>query len=351
MKFRLETPKAVIDAKSSQKGLNWALELLIFLAVFIVVTLGEVIIQLPAQIVMLFTNKSYITAMMTGDMELAVQASTEIVASNAYTITMLFSTIAMILLTMLFCKLIQKRKMTTLGFVKKGMVTEYLIGLLIGFVIFSLAVLLCVVTGSLKLSGISSTFNIWVLVLFFAGYMIQGMAEEVLCRSYLLVSIARRYPMWLAVLLNSLFFAALHLGNSGISVLAFINLTLFGVFASVYFIKRGSIWGIGAIHSIWNFVQGNFYGIKVSGMETSCTVFDSISVEGKGFINGGDFGLEGGLAVTLVLVVGTIILLLRPAKYKNEMTASPENTTIESPATKNTAIEGTATENAVTENI
>lgn len=323
MKFKLETPKAVLDAKNSQKGLNWALELLIFVAVFIVVTIGQLVFMLPAELIMLFTNKSYIQALQTGNVELAVQASNDLVASNAYTIVMLFSTIAMTLLTMLFCKLIQKRKMTTLGFVKKGILKEYGLGLIIGFVIFSLAILFCVVTGSLELSGISSTFAILPFILFFVGYMIQGMAEEVLCRGYLMISIGRRYPMWVAVLLNSLFFAALHLGNAGMSVLAFINLTLFGIFASVYFIKRGSIWGIGAIHSIWNFVQGNFYGVKVSGMETSCTVFESLVVESKTLINGGDFGLEGGLAVTLVLVIGTVILLLSPAKYKAETEEIP----------------------------
>lgn len=323
MKFKLETPKAVLDAKNSQKGLNWALELLIFVAVFIVVTIGQLVFMLPAELIMLFTNKSYIQALQTGNVELAVQASNDLVASNAYTIVMLFSTIAMTLLTMLFCKLIQKRKMTTLGFVKKGILKEYGLGLIIGFVIFSLAILFCVVTGSLELSGISSTFAILPFILFFVGYMIQGMAEEVLCRGYLMISIGRRYPMWVAVLLNSLFFAALHLGNAGMSVLAFINLTLFGIFASVYFIKRGSIWGIGAIHSIWNFVQGNFYGVKVSGMETSCTVFESLVVESKTLINGGDFGLEGGLAVTLVLVIGTVILLLSPAKYKADTEEIP----------------------------
>ena len=38
---------------------------------------------------------------------------------------------------------------------------------------------------------------------------IQGMAEEVLCRSYFMVSLARRYPMWVAVILNASFPKAL----------------------------------------------------------------------------------------------------------------------------------------------
>ncbi len=320
MKFRLETPPAVYEAKNAQKGLNWALELLIFLALHIVITIAQLIIMFPAQIILLFTNKAYLTALKTGNMALAEIGIQEVTNSNALTIVMLFATTMTIVVTLLFCKLIQKRKMSSVGFVKKGFLKEYIIGLLVGFVIFSAAVLLCIVTGSLNITGLSSTFSVGIFLLFGLGYMIQGMSEEVLCRGYMMISIARRYPLWLAVLLNSLFFSALHLGNSGISVLALVNLTLFGVFASVYFIKRGNIWGIGAIHSIWNFAQGHFYGIKVSGIETSCSVLGSVPTEGRSLINGGAFGLEGGLAVTVVLVLGTVILLLIPAKYAKKET-------------------------------
>ena len=319
MKFQLETPRAVEEAKNSQKGLNWALELLIFVAVFLVVSIGESIILLPVELYLMFTNETYMSAIAAGDIQLAMTAATEITSSHVYTIGMLFANIAIILIVILFCKLIQKRKMSTLGFVKKGMGKEYGLGLLAGFVFFSAAVLLCVVTGTLEITGLSETFSWGVFILFALGFMIQGMAEEVLCRSYFMVSIARRYPIWLAVLLNALFFAALHLGKSGISVLAFLNLVLFGIFASVYFIKRGSIWGIGAFHSIWNFVQGNFYGIKVSGIETSCSVFESLSAEGGTLMNGGNFGLEGGLGVTIVFVVGIIILLCIPAKNQEKV--------------------------------
>ena len=86
------------------------------------------------------------------------------------------------------------------------------------------------------------------------------------------------------------------------------NLTLFGVFASVYFIKSGNIWGVGALHSIWNLAQGNIYGIRVSGIVTECSVFASAPSEG-GFLLNGAFGLEGGLAVTIVLLAGTCFLL------------------------------------------
>lgn len=307
--LELKKPKMVADAAAAQKGLHIALEVLIFIAVFIVSSIAEMIVMTPMEMVFLFTNEDYMNAIIAGDMEAGMKAATAFAQSNTMLIIMLFANIGMILVTLLFCKLIQKRKVTTVGFQKPGLWKEYLCGMGVGFVIFSVAVLLCVVTGSLKIQGLSATFSIGVFVMFLLGYMIQGMAEEVMCRGYFLVSVSRRYPLAVGIAANAVLFAALHLLNNGISVLAFINLVLFGIFASVYFIKRGNIWGVGALHSIWNLVQGNVYGIRVSGIESSCTILSSEMVAGRELINGGDFGLEGGLAVTIVLVAGTLIML------------------------------------------
>lgn len=307
--LELKKPKMVADAAASQKGLHIALEALIFVAVFIVCNIAEMVVIMPVELVLMFTNADYINAAVAGDMAGAAEAVAALTQSNTLTITMLFANVGIILVTLLFCKLIQKRKMTTVGFQKPGMWKEYLSGLGVGLVMFSAAVLLCVVTGSLKFAGLSATFSVGIFVMFLLGYMIQGMAEEVMCRGYFLVSVGRRYPLAVGILANAVFFAALHLFNNGITVLAFINLVLFGIFASVYFVKRGNIWGVGALHSIWNLAQGNIYGIRVSGMQTSCSLLSSEMVTGRELINGGDFGLEGGLAVTLVLVAGTVIML------------------------------------------
>lgn len=320
--LELKKPKAVADAAAAQKGLHIVLEILIFVAVFIACSLGEMIIMMPGQMILMFTDQNYMNAAAAGDMQGIMAATAALAASDAMVVIMLFANAGMILVALLFCKLIQKRKMTTVGFQKPGMWKEYLGGLGVGFVIFTVAVLLCVVTGSLKLQGLSSTFSIGIFVLFLLGYLIQGMAEEVLCRGYFLVSVSRRYPLAVGILANSVVFAALHLLNNGITVLAFINLVLFGVFASVYFIKRGNIWGVGALHSIWNLAQGNIYGIRVSGMQTSCSILSSEMVAGRELINGGDFGLEGGLAVTIVLVAGTLILLAtKQQRYVEEAPA------------------------------
>ncbi|MCI6202537.1 MAG: CPBP family intramembrane metalloprotease [Lachnospiraceae bacterium] len=318
MKDLFERSVPMQETAQTKKGLLWILELLVFVAVFLVASIAQGFATVPMQLVMLFSDKAYMAAVASGDVAKLTEASMEVtqrlMESDGYMIGMLLSDIVMMLIVFLFCRFIQKRKLRTLGFIKKGMLKEYGLGMLLGFAFFSVCVLLGVLFGGLKIEGISPEFSIGIFVAYLLGYMVQGMTEEVLCRGYFLGSYARRYPVYAAVLANSLLFASLHLLNSGISVLAFINITLFGIFASIYFIRRGSIWGIGAFHSIWNLVQGNFYGIKVSGTPVGNTLFTTQAIAGKSLWNGGDFGMEGSLICTIVLTCGIIFLYTRKNK-------------------------------------
>lgn len=318
MKDLFERSVPMQETAQTKKGLLWILELLVFVAVFLVASIAQGFATVPMQLVMLFSDKAYMAAVASGDVAKLTEASMEVtqrlMESDGYMIGMLLSDIVMMLIVFLFCRFIQKRKLRTLGFIKKGMLKEYALGMLLGFAFFSVCVLLGVLFGGLKIEGISPEFSIGIFVAYLLGYMVQGMTEEVLCRGYFLGSYARRYPVYAAVLANSLLFASLHLLNSGISVLAFINITLFGIFASIYFIRRGSIWGIGAFHSIWNLVQGNFYGIKVSGTPVGNTLFTTQAIAGKSLWNGGDFGMEGSLICTIALTCGIIFLYIRKNK-------------------------------------
>lgn len=308
-----QKPNMVVEAARAQKGLIWILEILVFVAVFFVSNIAMMITIMPLSLVLMLTNGRFMNAAAANDVKAMLLIEEEIASSNVYMFGMLVSEIIMIIIVCLFCKLLQKRKMRTMGFCKKAAVKEYLLGMAAGFACFSLAVLLSVLTGGLQLEislafRLSSVRVLGIFLLFLIGFMIQGMAEEVICRGYFMVSYARRYPVYAAIIANALIFAALHLLNSGISVLAFVNLFLFGVFASVYFIRRGNIWGIAAFHSVWNLVQGNFYGIKVSGMDLSDSFLTATLTEGREVLNGGAFGLEGSLPVTLVLLAGILLL-------------------------------------------
>lgn len=311
MKMDLKRNEKIQPLLGEKKGWNILVEILLFVVVFVVCTIGQSIFSAPLQMVLLFRDPGYLSAAQSGDLEAITNATMAVVSQESFTVMLLISEIVIIAIALGFCVLFEKRNPRKVGFSKGNFLKEYGIGIVAGFLFFSAAVLIAVLTGSVKLSVEGGGI---ILVFFAIGFMIQGMAEEVLCRGYLMCSVARRYPLWVGVIVNSVVFAALHLLNAGISVLAFINLILYGIFASLYFIRRGNIWGIGAFHSVWNFVQGNFYGIQVSGTGKMTSVFASTFTEGREIINGGAFGLEGGLAVSIVLAIGIVLLYLEAWK-------------------------------------
>ena len=215
----------------------------------------------------------------------------------------------------LFVKFCEKRKIRTMGFVKDKAGINLAVGAVSGFALFSLSVLFCIVTGAVK---VSLTDNVSVLMVLIAlpGWFIQSMTEEVCCRGFLLTSIARRYSVTLGIIINALFFGVYHILNGGFTVIPLINTILFGVFTSIIFVKTGNLWACGALHALWNFTQGNIFGVQVSGHELQDSVFTTSLISGKEILNGGSYGLEGGLGVLLVLLLGTIAIALIPIKKR-----------------------------------
>jgi membrane protease YdiL (CAAX protease family) len=170
--------------------------------------------------------------------------------------------------------------------------------------------------GTLTVRVAPTAPSLGLLALFFIAFLIQGMSEELLCRSYLMVSLSRGLPLWACAVINALLFSLLHLGNPGISIIALLNIFLFGLFASLLTLRRGSIWMVGALHSMWNFAQGNFFGIPVSGIFGSPSPLVSVSKNGTWaeLINGGSFGLEAGLSVTVMLAAACAAVWFLPTK-------------------------------------
>ncbi len=322
MKVKMSLPRTkMLDEAKNSKSYFVIFEILIFAAVFIVGAILEGLVVGVPEIEYLFNNAEYqqvLSDYAAGSITVD-QLSEKItaIASNLPETLMILSLAATVCGTvtaMIYCRAFEKRKLSTMGFRKRNALSEYLAGALVGTVIFSLAVGICLVTGALKFDGINPDISWGFIGLYFLGFLIQGMSEEVILRGYFMVSLQRRIPVSAAIAVSSVMFACLHLSNPGISVLAFINLVLFGVFAGVYMLKRGNIWGVCAIHSLWNFVQGNFYGINVSGMSEMTSIFKMTSVESKTILNGGEFGLEGGLGVTVVCVLGILVMLCTKTK-------------------------------------
>jgi Predicted metal-dependent membrane protease len=246
------------------------------------------------------------------------------VSETATILAQLAATVVPIILLPLYVRFVEKRSLRTMGFVKEHAVTDYLLGMVIAFAMFSACVGICAATGAMTFGGYVLNGQYLSLALLFLGFLVQGASEETVCRGFMMTSFGSKGGAFAGMLFNSLVFGCLHLFNSGITALSFVNLILFGVFMSFLVLKLNSIWMACAIHSVWNFVQGNFFGILVSGGSFGASVFRFDSVGGKELLNGGDFGMEGGLATTVILTVSImIVLLIKPREPENAQEQMP----------------------------
>ena len=219
------------------------------------------------------------------------------------TIATLFGTAGIVGMFILWQTAIRKCPLAEWGIrcSKKGVI-QYALGMLLGLILFSSAVLFIYAMNAATLS-LSLEVNWAYFVLFFFGFLIQGFEEEFLFRGFLMHIIKDRFSTFWAVLTSSLAFAFMHMSNEGMGFVAFINLTLFGVFASLLVLKTGNLWCAAALHSVWNFLQGNVFGCLVSGIDMGGGIFSYTPDTNRVLTNGGAFGPEGGLGVTLVLVI------------------------------------------------
>lgn len=301
---------------------NHVLQILIFICVFMVASTVQSFIVVAGIMPKLMIWAAELMEQNGGSLnsDEIMQYTMEFMMDPSLTGLTLFSTIAITLTTCLYVRLIEGRKLSTIGFTKKGAIPQYLLGLLVGFAMFSAVVGLNYAMGGLTANGFVNGSITSILLAFF-GFFVQGMSEEVLCRGYFMTTTLRHHKPWVAVVSNSVIFSLMHIFNPGINFLAIINLFLCGVMFSLYVLRTDNLWGACALHSIWNFVQGNFYGLPVSGINSGDSVFSFSLNEGMKLINGGDFGAEAGLPTTIVQLAVIAILLFVPFGKKQEAAA------------------------------
>ena len=253
-----------------------------------------------------------------GYLNRVMELSKEIMSQPRYFSVILICNIFMILIAVIYCRYVEKRPLTSMGFRKKKSARHYLAGVFTGIFMMTADVLLSVVCGvhEIKLSAERDTV---LLIVYFIGFLIQGAAEEVIFRGYLMNTIGGKVSPVPAILISSAIFSIAHAANKGFGFLAFFNIVLFGVFEGLHMILYDDIWGACAIHSMWNFFQGNFYGISVSGTDVADSVFVLTRTSDSSILTGGDFGIEGSIFTTLILLLASACLIIGISK-KNQRT-------------------------------
>ena len=182
-------------------------------------------------------------------------------------------------------------------------------GYLIGGMIMILSALVCLIFKGIDIVG--GKIN-YLIILYFLGYIVQGMSEEVLCRGFFLVSLKHsmknKHATLIAVLVSSIAFALLHSVNPGMTLLAMFNLFLSGLFFAFLMLRFDNLWVPCAAHSAWNFFQGPIFGFAVSGSSESSSLINPV-IEGSEWITGGSFGAEASIPAFVAGLVFTAFFL------------------------------------------
>jgi len=190
---------------------------------------------------------------------------------------------------------------------KEGVLPAFFKGAGLGFLMMLLCALLLYANGNVKFENAEISWSSVCLYLFY--FLLISIFEEFLFRSYPLFAFSERYPFWFAIVVNGFLFALAHFANPGLTVLGVINITLAGILFSLYTLQKRHIsWAIG-IHFAWNFTQAVILGYNVSGNEMSGMV--RAIPQGAVYISGGEFGIEGSMYCTILLIISIGWLLYR----------------------------------------
>ncbi len=211
----------------------------------------------------------------------------------------------------------------------KGWLKHLFLGIIIGAATLGFAVLITFIFGGEKFELNRSDGSKAVatsLGISFVVFALGAAWEEAFFRGYILQTFTRSGLTWLAIALTSSFFGIVHLANPNSTAISTINTILAGLLFSFAYLKTRDLWLVWGLHLMWNWMQGSFFGIEVSGLTdiTTNPLLREIDT-GPTWLTGTTYGIEGGLACTIAIAISIGIVYYLPGiKPAEEMLALSE---------------------------
>ena len=214
--------------------------------------------------------------------------------------------IALPIMVILYATKIEKRSLRSVGFTKGNVMPSILKGFGIGFLLILSILILSLVSGQFQYRGIDFSAIIY-LPLFLIAYAVQSFGEEILCRGWALTYFAKRHGILLAIIISNIAFVLPHMGVAGFDLLTAINIFMIGTLFAIIFLKYDNIWINGTVHATWNFLMGPVLGLDVSGFSTLSLL--KLAKLSPNILNGGSYGPESSLIVTIIVVIALFVTL------------------------------------------
>jgi len=153
----------------------------------------------------------------------------------------------------------------------------------------------------------------WPTILFVTAILMAGAAsEEIMFRGYGFQMLLRVWGPFTTVFTVGAVFAALHANNPHATWLALLNTAGFGALFGWAFLRSGDLWMPIGLHFSWNFTLPLF-GVNISGFTIRLMGYQMVWTAGP-FWSGGEYGPEGSILTTIVLVALALFVWRAPVR-------------------------------------
>lgn len=207
-------------------------------------------------------------------------------------------------IALLYWKMIEKKPLAAMGLSNNFGV--YFIGVFLSVFLVGLSVVIITMTGAIKYQEIFENADIYMIILLTVGFVIQGAAEEILCRGIVFHALKDKTSPVTAMVVSTILFilphcSALFAGEMIFGGIGVINLILISIIFCVLTIHFESIWAACGLHSFWNAILYCVLGLNLSGNEETHTAIFNMQSIGDNIWNGGIYGIEASIVTTVVL--------------------------------------------------
>ena len=221
-------------------------------------------------------------------------------------LVMLMGTTGQLSAAILFVRFILKKRLDYIFFKRDKLAKNIGLGLFLGFLQISTYVLLDMGSGVLGYQGMNLGNLNLIFLAYFIAFFIQSTSEEVLVRGLLTRALFDKFGKKIAIILPSIFFGLLHLGNEGVTILSTLNTILVGIFFAKLLFYTDNIMVTSGAHAGWNFSMAMIYGLNVSGFSgfdsllnfkiLNYALYDKV------------YGPEGSIVVTFIEIISIFII-------------------------------------------
>lgn len=137
---------------------------------------------------------------------------------------------------------------------------------------------------------------------------VAAMAEEVAFRGYPFQRLVEGIGAAGGIIVLSLFFGGVHLGNPHASLWGFLNTVEVGALFAVAYLRTRSLWMPWGLHFGWNLTLGAVFGLPVSGLNSFAVAVQG-TAKGPVWLTGGSYGIEASLTGSVVVALAFLAVV------------------------------------------